>query len=103
MIYNEKTRPKGIPMNLPKLALIVFLSFAFTVPAQARNANVQTLGNNAESAMQTAKKSWTKNTRSPTRNMAQKEMKSRHKEPRWKQQQRARNQKQSKASSGVND
>ncbi|HEU4838817.1 MAG TPA: hypothetical protein VFS88_05335 [Micavibrio sp.] len=90
-------------MHPLKLALIIFLSFAYTAPAKAKSAAIQTLGNNADTAMQAAKKTWTKNGKTSTRNLAKKEIYSRHKEPRWKQQQRARNQKQSKANSGVNE
>lgn len=103
MLYNENTRPKGPPMNPLKFALIVFLSFAFAAPAQAKSAAVRTLGNNADTGMLAAKKTWTKDGKIRTKNFAKKEMKFRHKEPRWKQQQRARNQKQSKANTGVNE
>lgn len=98
-------------MPLPKRALILFLPLLIASPALAQNTTphsymkptVQSLGNNSEFATQGAKK---KPGTQKAKNFVERQKSAhakKHKTPRWRQEQLARNKKLSKANTGMNE
>ena len=98
-------------MQILKLVLLIILSVAVIGPAHARNTTprgymnsaAKSLGNNSDVTTKSGRKSWAQKSRTDAENYIRNEYKKNRKEPRWKQQQRARMKKQSKAASGVNE
>jgi hypothetical protein len=98
-------------MHILKLFLIVILSIAVIGPAHARNTTprgymnsaAKSLGNNSDVTTKSGRKAWSQKSRIHAEDYVRNEYKQNRKEPRWKQQQRARMKKHSKATSGVNE
>lgn len=98
-------------MQLLKPILVAALCLAVAVPAHARNTTPQgylkstakSLGNNGDVRTESGRKAWSKKARSDAKNFASQEGRKYRKEPKWRNEQRAKSRKSSSSNSGVND